>query len=97
VTDEEYQKACEMAADDWCIEKGVYNKEHFAFQAGIAWANANPSPRVMRLIAGLKYYIDNCDACNFSGIDEAEFSARGCPSCDCLMAREALADFEDKP
>ena len=22
------------AATDWCIEMGVYNKEHFAFQAG---------------------------------------------------------------
>jgi hypothetical protein len=38
----------------------------------------------------LEYYVSNCDACNFSGVDEAEFSARGCPACDCLQARQAL-------
>lgn len=42
----------------------------------------------------LSYYPENCDACNFSGVDEKEFSARGCPSCDCLQAREALSKIK---
>ena len=98
MTNDEYQKACDIAANYRDV-----NMSHdqavgyvYGFKQGVKWANANPSPRVMRLLAGLKYYIDNCDACNFSGIDEAEFSARGCPSCDCLMARKALADFESE-
>jgi hypothetical protein len=38
----------------------------------------------------LQYYEEQCDACNYSGIDEKEYQAAGCPSCDCLVAREAL-------
>lgn len=43
----------------------------------------------------INYYPENCDACNYSGIDENEFSARGCPSCDCLSAKVALARLNE--
>ena len=46
-------------------------------------------------VGALEYYPNTCDACNFSGVDEAEFSARGCPSCDCLQARTALTQIQE--
>ena len=94
---DEYQKACERAAHkyyDEQIEKGELNSRHMddlsqAFQAGIAYANANPSPRVMRLVEALgkiKLAIE-------------QITVREKTSKELVIhewTEEALADFEGK-
>ena len=85
---DEYQKACERAANkyyDEQVEQGELNSRHMddlsqAFQAGIAWANANPSPRVMRLLAFV-CYVSSCSRA------DNKFQE---------IAEEALADFESE-
>lgn len=51
-------KRDEMATD-WCIEKGVYNKEHFAYQAGFDAAYAIARKEAEVLVEALKRVTDN--------------------------------------
>jgi len=80
--DEEYQKACERAAEAWAnAGSGLVNTIRYcAFIEGVRWANANPSPRVMRLLPFARH-VSSCPRADNKFQD---------------MAEEALADFESE-
>ena len=91
MTDDEYQKACDIAANYRDV-----NMSHdqavgyvYGFKQGVKWANANPSPRVMRLVEALKY-IQNSNS-------EYWVDNQGKPmnkTTELIIA--ALADFESE-
>lgn len=53
-------------ATDWCIEKGVYNKEHFAYQAGHEAATNRLLPLIQKAVEMAEFYGDRK---NWSSID----------------------------
>lgn len=56
-SDKQYQEKVEAAAKDDCkfMQNDVYHmySEEQIWMRGVAWANANPSPKVQRLIEAL--------------------------------------------
>lgn len=57
------------AATDWCIEKGVYNKEHFAFQAGFDFRDKLDNEALKIAVEALEFYEKMGDDYNTS-LDE---------------------------
>ena len=51
------------AATDWCIEMGVYNKEHFAFQAGFDYRDKLDHEALSVAVEALEWYTKNADVC----------------------------------
>ena len=88
MTNDEYQKACDIAANYRDV-----NMSHeqavgyvYGFKQGVNWANANPSPRVMRLVTALEAIKKH-----------NEYMGNIQYSVSWTIADKALAAFEDKP
>lgn len=53
---DELAKQRDDKATDWCIEKGVYNKEHFAYQAGHEAASARLLSLLEKAVEMAEFY-----------------------------------------
>jgi hypothetical protein len=77
MTPSSYEAQVEKAAESYSNNEKICNCCAVTFKAGVAYANANPHPRVMKLVKAAKEFLDSRDLHDAFELNDAlaEFEA----------------------